>query len=93
MHVRRVAAALGRCACVLVCVDACDARGCVSTLRLDCRTSLCRCSARVSLAAFARRFAVAVLLGVERLFARAWCHCRHVVTCASVAVSLRCRVG
>ncbi len=54
VHLRRIAAALGRCVCVLVCVDARDARGCVSTLRLGCQTSLCCCSACVSLAAFPR---------------------------------------
>ncbi len=34
-----------------VCVDARDARGCVSTIRLGCQASLCCCS---SLAAFTR---------------------------------------
>jgi hypothetical protein len=55
VHLRRVAAALGRCACVLVCVDARDARGCVSTLRLGGQTSSCCGSACASLAAVTHR--------------------------------------
>jgi hypothetical protein len=90
MHLRRVAAALGRCAGVVVCVDACDARGCMSTLRLGCRASFCVCVP----CGIHSLFAVAVLLlCAERLFARAWYRCGRVVTCASVAVSLACCVG
>jgi hypothetical protein len=54
VHLRRVAAALGRCAGVLVCVDARDACGNVSALHLGCQTSSCCCSACRSLAAFTR---------------------------------------
>jgi hypothetical protein len=91
---RRVAAALGRCACVVVCVDARDARGCASTLRLGCQTPSCCCSACGSLAAFTRCLQLLCCCCLP-------CACLHVhgidvcraVMCATVAVSLRCRVG
>ncbi len=46
-------AALGRCAgvVVVVCIDACDARGCGTSLRLGCQALSCCCSACASLAA------------------------------------------
>jgi hypothetical protein len=82
---RRVAAALGRCASVVVCVDTRDACGCVSTLRLGCQTPSCCCSACVGTPLCVTRgtrgihwlFSVAVLLFVctKRLFARAWYRC------------------
>jgi hypothetical protein len=61
VHSRRVAAALGRCACVLVCVDAHDARSCVdSTSRLSNVVVLlfCMCATR----GIHSLFAVAVFL-------------------------------
>ncbi len=84
---RRVAAALGRCASVVVCVDARDARRCVSTLRLGRQTPSCCCSACVSLAALAAFTGCSPLLWCclcvpSACFARAW------YRCVSVAVSL-----
>jgi hypothetical protein len=70
VHLRDVSAALGRSACVVVCVDARDARGYVSTLRLGCKTSSCCCSACVSLAAFTRCLQLLCFCCAERLFAR-----------------------
>jgi hypothetical protein len=75
------------------CVDARDARGCVSTLRLGCQASSCCWSACVSLAAFTRCLPLlccGVLSACLHVHGVAVC---RVVTCASVAVSLRCRVG
>ena len=58
---------------MLVCVDARDARGCVSTLRLGCQTSSC---CRVCVTRGIHSLAVAVLLlCAERLFARVWRRC------------------
>ncbi len=74
-----------------VCVDARDARGCVSTLRFGCQTSSCCCSACVSLAAFTRCLCCCCVPSAC-LHVHGVAVCR-VVTCATVAVSLRCRVG
>jgi hypothetical protein len=78
-------------------VDACAARGCVSTLRQGCQTSVallfCVCVPRGIHPLFAVAALLLVLLCAERLFERAWCRCRRVVTCATVAVSLTCVVG
>jgi hypothetical protein len=68
-------------------VDVRDARCCVSTLCLGCQTS------RVPYG-FHSLFAVAVLLMyTERLLHVHGIAVCRVVTCATVAVSLPCRVG
>jgi hypothetical protein len=78
-HFRRVAAALGRSACVVVvCVDARDARGCVSTLRLSCQASSCMLFCIYSLLAVVV-FVVAVVVVFRAL----------VCTCM-VSLSSRC---
>jgi hypothetical protein len=91
-----------QCACIFVvsppllgavpalrCVDARDARGCVSTVRLGCQISSCCCCACASVVAFALCLLV---LCAERLIAHASCRCGRVVTCVPVAVSLACKV-
>jgi hypothetical protein len=86
-----------------VCVDARDARGCVSTLRLGCQASSYCCSACASVAAFTRCLQLLCCCFCccccccccvpSACLHRAWCRCGRVVTCASVATSLACVVG
>ncbi len=95
MQCRRVVAALGRCAGVAVRVSTPVMRLCVYFtfwLSIVIVLLFCMCVARGTDLLFARVVAV-LLLCAERLFARTWCRCRRVVTCATVAVSLACRVG
>jgi hypothetical protein len=72
--------ALGRCACVVVWVDARDARGCVSTPRLGCQASSCVL------------FCVCIPRGIHSLFAVviAVVVCRALVCTCMVSLWSRC---
>jgi hypothetical protein len=101
VHFRRVAAALGRCVCVVVCVSTPVMRAAVCLLYVSAvkhrRVAVLRVHpSRHPLAVCSCCVVVVVAAAVvvcRAIVARAWYRCGRVVTCASVAVSLAGVVG
>ncbi len=86
MQCRRVAA-LWRCAGVVACVAARDARLCTCSTSDIAMLLFCKCVVRGIHSLFAAATAL-LLFCAEDLFAHAWRRCHRVVTCATVAVLL-----